>query len=84
MRRHFPMNLHGKQIGHVLGYIPGALYMQAVLQGMSRAYQGVLEEANRRYLRLHCGSCGVPEKEKSLYSPVVFKKEVQKKKKTYL
>ena len=27
---------------------------------------------------------GVPEKEKSLYSPVVFKKEVQKKKKTYL
>ena len=48
MRQHFPMNLHGKQIGHVLGYIPGALYGQAVLQGMSRAYQGVLEEANRR------------------------------------
>ena len=39
------MNLRGKQIGHVLGYIPGALYGQAVLQGMSRAYQGVLEEA---------------------------------------
>ena len=48
MRQHFPMNLHGKQIGHVLGYIPGSLYGQAVLQGMSRAYQGVLEEANRR------------------------------------
>ena len=48
MRQHFPMNLHGKQIGHVLGYIPGALYGQAVLQGMSRAYQGVLEEANWR------------------------------------
>ena len=47
MRQHFPMNLHGKQIGHVLGYIPGTLYGQAVLQGMSRAYQGVLEEANR-------------------------------------
>ena len=47
MRQHFPMNLHGKQIGHVLGYIPGSLYGQAVLQGMSRAYQGVLEEANR-------------------------------------
>ena len=46
MRQHFPMNLHGKQIGHVLGYILGALYGQAVLQGMSRAYQGVLEEAN--------------------------------------
>ena len=42
------MNLHGKQIGHVLGYIPVSLYGQAVLQGMSRAYQGVLEEANRR------------------------------------
>ena len=42
------MNLHGKQIGHVLGYIPGSLYGQAVLQGMSRAYQGVLEEANWR------------------------------------
>ena len=25
MRQHFPMNLHGKQIGHVLGYIPGSL-----------------------------------------------------------
>ena len=48
MRQHFPMNLHGKQIGHVLGYIPGSLYGQAVLQGMSRAYQGVLEEANWR------------------------------------
>ena len=48
MRQHFPMNLHGKQIGHVLGSFPGALYGQAVLQGMSRAYQGVLEEANRK------------------------------------
>ena len=48
MRQHFPMNLHGKQIGHVLGYIAGSLYGQVVLQGMSRAYQGVLEEANRR------------------------------------
>ena len=48
MRQHFPMNLRGKQIRHVLGYIPGALYGQAVLQGMSRAYHGVLEEANRR------------------------------------
>ena len=47
MRQHFPMNLRGKQIGHILGYIPGALYGQPVLQGMSRAYQGVLEEANR-------------------------------------
>ena len=33
MRQQFPMNLHGKQIGHILGYIPGALYGQAVLQG---------------------------------------------------
>ena len=41
MRQQFPMNLCGKQIGHILGYIPGALYGQAVLQGMSRAYQGV-------------------------------------------
>ena len=48
MRQQFPMNLRGKQIGHILGYIPGALYGQAVLQGMSRAYQGVLEEANQR------------------------------------
>ena len=55
MRQHFPMNLHGKQIGRVLGYIPGSLYGQAVLQGMSRAYQGVLEEANRRIVE----DCGV-------------------------
>ena len=27
MRQQFPMNLHGKQIGHILGYIPGALCM---------------------------------------------------------
>ena len=46
--QHFPMNLCGKQIGHILGDIPGALYAQAVLQGMSRAYQCVLEEANQR------------------------------------
>ena len=52
MRQHFPMNLHGKQIGHVLGYI---LYGQAVLQGMSRAYQGVLEEANRRIVGVQVG-----------------------------
>ena len=48
MRQQFPMNLRGKQIGHILGFIPGALYGQAALQGMSRAYQGVLEEANQR------------------------------------
>ena len=39
MRQQFPMKLRGKQIGHILGYIPGAVYGQAVLQGMSRAYQ---------------------------------------------
>ena len=55
VRQHFPMNLRGKQIGHVLGEIPGSLHGQAVLQGMSRAYQGVLEEANRRIVSSGCG-----------------------------
>ena len=53
MRQHFPMNLRGKQIGHILGYIAGALYGQAVLQGMSRAYHSVLEEAGCGLRRLH-------------------------------
>ena len=42
MRQQFPMNLHGKQIGHILGYIPGALYGQVPTRVCWRKRTGTL------------------------------------------
>ena len=45
------LNLHGKQIGHVLGCIPGAVWASGSARNEPSS-QGVLEEANRRIVGL--------------------------------